>query len=743
MFGQFAVRGRIVSIAVGATVLAALGCSASEEADKEWTVTIQRAVEAGTGATDLAFALPNEPAIAVNPTNPNNMVFSLTPFSVLISNDGGATFPINATLGVPSTHSGDRDTSLAFDSQGRLFVCYLLFFNTSPPGGVDIFVQQINPATGAQVGSAINVTQQLGIGAAAGNGGHDKAWIAVDRSATSPFRDSLYVVWTQGNVVKTAHSPSPGTAWTGLLTLSSDTDCPSLMAGQTCFAWPTHVAVGRDGASYISYRTGAIVGGAGGGSSVNFFNFVADEHMVLFRSDNGGVSYGFSTSPATQPLTTNTGNLRLLDRTFTWTLGAGQDWVLPDPGNAQRLAIVFNRDPSPSPNDGVGFDDMDVFITRSTNRGATWSTPTRVNADSAGPLQMFPTAAWDSANDCVTVAWLDGRRGFADPAFRNSSGNVLLDVIIRMSADGGATFGPEFQVNDALINPEPGEGNFNVPGVRPAIRMGEYFGVLSRRGVVWPGGSGVINFDNSEHRCALNEACLLGSRNVDIRDRTVVTAPVTAGTRLEVGSVARVNGNGQVGGNALIRDRGVVNGDLTLAGVLQTQNIFTVTGTLIQNDSPVIVALQQKTFPVGTGFQEVPNGAITTLSPGNFGNMTIRARAQVTLGAGTYNFASLNIEPDVRITVTGGGVNVNVQGTFQFGDRSLIVPSGGGMLFVYSNGTQLRIGTDVRFTGLIVAPNATVNVFSRTNIAGCVGGRDVTLDADVTLNAGTLRLPVQ
>src|SRR4029078_4660113 len=130
--------------------------------------TIVRAIEPGTGATDLAFNLPNEPAIAVNPTNPNNIAFSLTPFSVLISNDGGLTFPINATVGVPPTHGGDRDTSMAFDSQGRLFVWYLLGVNG---GGVDTFLQQLNPATGAQVGPAVNITQQLGIGAAAGNGG--------------------------------------------------------------------------------------------------------------------------------------------------------------------------------------------------------------------------------------------------------------------------------------------------------------------------------------------------------------------------------------------------------------------------------------------------------------------------------------------------------------------------------------------------------------------------------------------
>jgi len=76
------------------------------------------------------------------------------------------------------------------------------------------------------------------------------------------------------------------------------------------------------------------------------------------------------------------------------------------------------------------------------------------------------------------------------------------------------------------------------------------------------------------------------------------------------------------------------------------------------------------------------------------------------------------------------------------GDRSVIFQAGG-TLFVYSNGTQLTVGTDVRFTGLIVAPDATVNVFSRTAIIGCVGGRDVTIDTDCQVTGGTLRLPLQ
>ena len=500
------------------------------------------------------------------------------------------------------------------------------------------------------------------------------------------------------------------------------------------------MAVAANGDAYVSYRTGVIVTGSGGGNSGNFFNYVADEHIVLFRSSDGGVTYPFSVSPAAQSLTTNTGNIKLLDRSDSWTLGAGQDWIMPDPGNAQRLAVVFNADPTPSPNDGVGFDDTDAFIVRSNDRGATWTAPLRLNADGAGPVQIFPTAAWDSANDCLTVAWLDGRRGFTDPAFRNSQGNVFLDTIIRTSSDGGATFGPEFQLDDVAIDPDPGEGNFNDPGVRPAIRIGEYFGVLSRRGAVWPGGTGILRVDNSEHSCALPSACVLGSRNVDIRDRTVVTSPVTAGTFLQVGSVATLNGDGLSGGNALIRDRGVVNGNLTLGGTLAHQNIFTVNGTLTQNDSPIILTLQRRRSAVGTGTQQVANGAVVTLSPGTFGNMTFRAGSQVTLVPGTYNFASLNIEPDVRVFVTGGGVNVNVQGSLQIGDRSQVIASGGS-LFAYSNATQVRVGTDVGFAGILVAPSAAVTVFSRTNINGCVGGQDLTFDTDVRLTAGNLRLP--
>jgi hypothetical protein len=713
-----------------------LGSSSCSNPAVDETEQVQRAIEPGTGATDSTFNLANEPAIAVNPINPNNIVFAIGP-TLLISNDGGATFPVVGNASIATGYFADRDSALAFDSRGRLFIGYLLL--TGGPGR-DVFVQQIDPSTGATVGATTNVTGQLGISSS--SNGHDKPWIAIDRNPGSPHRDRLYVTWVDGSdVIRTAHADSPGTSWSGLLSLSSNADCPDA-AGRDCFPWPPHIAVGKDGAVYLSYRTGVRIFGSDGGTSGNFFNYVVDEHMVLFRSDTGGSSYAFSTSPALQTITTNTGNLRLLDRSDSWTLGAGQDWILPNPGDSQKLAIVFNSDPTPSPDDGPGFDDADVYIIRSSDRGASWTTPVKVSADSAGPLQLFPTGAWDSKNDCLTVAWFDGRRGFSDPMFRNSSGNVLLDVIIRMSSDGGATFGPEFQVNDNPMNPDPGEGNLNAPGVPPAVRIGEYFGVLSRRGAVWPGGTGIIDFDNSEHKCSLPSACLLASNSLTVGDSNTVTAPVTAGSQFSLGLSSTITGDVLVGGNGTVHTGGVVNGNMTLRGTLSHPDGFTVTGTLTQNDSPIILKLQTKTFSVGSGSQSVAQGATTTLAPGNYGTMTIGSNAVVTLLAGTYNFASLNVGTGVHLVVKGGGVNVNIQGDFTFGDSSQVVQSSGGSLFVYSNGNTIHVGKNLHFVGVLVAPHGNLTVYSQSTVDGCVGAQDLTLQPNVKLNAGALRLPV-
>src|SRR5690606_33900272 len=108
---------------------------------------------------------------------------------------------------------------------------------------------------------------------------------------------------------------------------------------------------------------------------------------------------------------------------------------------------------------------------------------------------------------------------------------------------------------------------------------------------------------------------------------------------------------------------------------------FAVNGTLTENGTPSIPELQTRSFLVGSGSQDV-TGTVE-LSPGDYGDVVVAPGATVMLDPGTYNFASLNIERDVNLQVDGT-VDVNVQGDFQFGDRSNVI--GGTLLTVYSNG---------------------------------------------------------
>ncbi len=228
--------------------------------------------------------------------------------------------------------------------------------------------------------------------------------------------------------------------------------------------------------------------------------------------------------------------------------------------------------------------------------------------------------------------------------------------------------------------------------------------------------------------------CVLGESSVDMRDRSVVTTDVAAGTYLEIGAPATLNGNGFVGGNAFIRSYGetvgwgVVNGDLTLSGQLGTQGNYTIAGTLTENGSPTIPTLPTKTFATGTEFQYLEG--VQTLAPGTYGDVELAGYAEVTLSSGVYNVASLSAWYDAILNISGD-VEINVQGDLFIGDRTVI--NGGEALTVYSNASEVRIGTDVIFNGVIIAPNANVSVNPRTVFTGCLGAENIVLDVDVSL----------
>src|SRR5437762_177937 len=150
--------------------------------------------EMAAGANIFVGLNGNEPTIAVNPLNPNNVVvaqFNNGSQTLKISLDGGATFAVSRNGVLPSGQTSfSGDDSVTFDSQGRLFWTYLTSGSGST-GGPNVVELQVDPTTAAVVSGPNLVTPAVA---------HlDKEWISADKNPNSPFHDNLYVVWNDFN----------------------------------------------------------------------------------------------------------------------------------------------------------------------------------------------------------------------------------------------------------------------------------------------------------------------------------------------------------------------------------------------------------------------------------------------------------------------------------------------------------------------------------------------------------------
>src|SRR5437867_2354329 len=104
------------------------------------------ALEAGA---DVFLGMANnEPTIAADPNNPLHVAV-VAFLGIRVSTNGGVTFRGRVGIIAPPDFSagGGGDSSLGYDSQGRLFWTFLLY---RPAGGnYDLFLAQCNPDTGA------------------------------------------------------------------------------------------------------------------------------------------------------------------------------------------------------------------------------------------------------------------------------------------------------------------------------------------------------------------------------------------------------------------------------------------------------------------------------------------------------------------------------------------------------------------------------------------------------------------
>jgi hypothetical protein len=112
----------------------------------------------------------------------------------------------------------------------------------------------------------------------------------------------------------------------------------------------------------------------------------------------------------------------------------------------------------------------DVFFTRSSDGGETWSDPILLNEDATENDQFLPTISVNP-NGVVDVSWYDRR---------HDEDNRLLDVYHRYSVDGGESWSMESRVTDVSSDPSYSkhQGGFTF--------LGDYIEIDSSVECAWP-----------------------------------------------------------------------------------------------------------------------------------------------------------------------------------------------------------------------------------------------------------------
>lgn len=280
----------------------------------------------------------------------------------------------------------------------------------------------------------------------------DKNHLMVDKKSTSAYVNRLYNAWTRfvtsdphENEIELKYSSNDGANWSASKFISSGVNAGSHDQG-------INVQTGPNGEVYAAW---AVYDNWGAG--------IYGEDAIGFNaSTDGGDTWGAGARIFSAPNFGIRGNIK----PTSIRVSSFPSMAVDRTGGSTNGYIYITY-----PMKGVApaGSDPDIVLIRSTNGGASWSTPLRVNNDpiNNGKDQYYPWMTVDQSTGHVYVLFYDSRGVSNDSA----------EVYLARSIDGGATF-ENIKVSDAKFKPKA------ISGLAGGYQ-GDYIGVAALNNTVY------------------------------------------------------------------------------------------------------------------------------------------------------------------------------------------------------------------------------------------------------------------
>lgn len=341
-----------------------------------------------------------EPAIAVNPANPQQVVAVFQDNAhAAYSQDAGRSWQV-ANGVEPLNYRVSGDVSTAFDNHGYAFICYMAFdklgtfnywgHNSSRNG---LFIRRSLDGGKTWESDHIPIIEHA---TEPGVPWEDKPYIVSDTAEKSPYAGNLYVGWTRWTMTDSkilfSRSTDTGKTWSKPIEIDSH---PGLPRDDNGAAEGFAGVVTPDGTLYAVWSQ--------------------DEQIMLTSSRDGGKT--FSGAQSILHAGPSMFAVQALER------ANGFPQIVSDP-LSKRLYVTWSD---------YRNGDLDVFCSTSVDGGRTWTPAVRVNDDPMhnGAEQFFQWLAVDPVDGTANVIFYD-RRG--------DSENRKQIVVLARSPDGGRSF---------------------------------------------------------------------------------------------------------------------------------------------------------------------------------------------------------------------------------------------------------------------------------------------------------------